>query len=1736
MGQTVSRYAAADAVAMQAHPDSVINQGNIGGNILAYRQSIDGSLSSVYSYVQFDISDLKGGQVATAAFSYRGKTGDNDFVDAFQLDLYSLKAGFDPAALNWNNKPAQDKKLAASLLNTNSARKDFINQGAGLVDYINEEARKGTTTIGFLIRSSGKDSTTNMWIGGADNGNYAPILSYTITPEKSGYPVADAVVMQAYPDSIVDQSQIGGNILAYRENMDGTLQRVESYVQFDISHLAGQQLETAGLSYRGKTGDDDFVDQFGLELFSLKADFDAETLTWNNKPARDKKLATSTLNTSSARKAFVNEGTQFTDYINEEIRKGATTIGLLFRSAGKDSTTNMWIGGAANGNYGPILDYTIAPAGSQYPIADAVVMQVFPDSVIDQSNIGGNILAYRENMDGALQRVESYLQFDISHLRGQQLESVSISYRGKTGATDFADLFGLELFSLNAGFDAETLTWNNKPARGTKLAASVLNTDSGRKAFINAGSALVNYLNEEIRKGAQTVGFLLRSSEKDSTTNMWIGGAANGNYAPILDYAIAPAKSLYGLGDAVVLEMFPDSVVNQADIGGNILAYRTSVDGQLKRVQSYVQFDISGLTAEIESAGLSYRGRTGETDFADLFGLELYTLKSDFNADSLTWNNKPGNDKKAGTSLLNASSARKTFINEGTVLADYINEALRKGQTHIGIGIRSTGKDSTSNMWIGGVDNGNYGPVLDLSLPNLFTLENDTLKVIEDVFVSQVDPDTNFEIEDADMHVVKDETNMASKEIYLKFDISQSKAGIGAATLMLRGAQQNPPTQEENFYIQIFGTGSDQWSENTLTWNTRVEATTGALAAYNITESKYHEVSSKALTDYIEEALSSGRSHLTFVVRGRDETTFRAWISSYNWQPALLALDYSSQEKTVVEDNYVAEATPDDNFDGVTAMQVAKDEAGNNERQTFLKFDLANARSNIVTSTLILKADQERSATVLDEFFIEVYGIIDNSWEEETITWNNKPGGNETLLLAYNVDRSADHELSSPALTNFVKEAVGSKRGQVSFVIKGRDDTPGANVWISDKGWRPAKLFLDYRQIAAPPAFLTPEGDYIPEVTVELAAQTPGSSIYYTLDGSEPTDAALLYTGGILLTDTTTIRARAYAPGLTPSEIVEATYNVAPVGLPEFTPTPLVEYNDNVTVTISINPADAFIVYSDDGSDPLTPYPDGGILLTETTTLRARGVSADGSYFGPIVEAAYTIVNTVAGTGTGPGGVGAPDNTIAGQPENALWLKADGLENINDGEPVDSWPDLSGNANDAYNTYVEGGDNKIPNTGENQKPAPTYIADGLNGKPVLQFGLPDGSEQVNRSLIINDADNLDGGAGISVFIVFKRNQMYADFAAIFQKRNISGGNAAQSYVLEFNGGANPHQIQFVIERQLFLRNDSEFDDQQYYIVNAELQGDFAQAVFRKNGAIEKVASFNQIVPAVDAPVIVGGFQPMNIAEVILYKKGLNAAQNVIVHNYLATKYGLDIADGSNSLKLYNSTEFTDDLIGIGKTFYLDEKTEQEHRTASGGGLQIDTRSPLNVGDFVLAAHNGAEVTDAENWERYWNIEVSGIEPNVNLLFDFEALGLGAPGTVDNLKLFYHDGSEWVDLGLSPTADGNKVAFAVDAIQSGLYALGQVTSSKAIDHSEHLRVFPNPVSQDEIALQLENGVQGRVSVELYDHMGRLLSTEWTHKTGRVLQHRITLAGRPAGLYTVKLLVDGRYRAVKKVVKQ
>ena len=88
-------------------------------------------------------------------------------------------------------------------------------------------------------------------------------------------------------------------------------------------------------------------------------------------------------------------------------------------------------------------------------------------------------------------------------------------------------------------------------------------------------------------------------------------------------------------------------------------------------------------------------------------------------------------------------------------------------------------------------------------------------------------------------------------------------------------------------------------------------------------------------------------------------------------------------------------------------------------------------------------------------------------------------------------------------------------------------------------------LYSWNRPVAAveAPTFSPAAGTFTTAQTVTLSCATTGATIYYTLDGTEPTDSSTEYTNAIAVSTTTTIKAIAYV-GSEASTVATATYHI----------------------------------------------------------------------------------------------------------------------------------------------------------------------------------------------------------------------------------------------------------------------------------------------------------------------------------------------------------------------------------------------------------------------------------------------------------------------------------------------------------------------------------------------------------------------------------------------------------------
>ncbi|MGA9129688.1 MAG: chitobiase/beta-hexosaminidase C-terminal domain-containing protein, partial [Terracidiphilus sp.] len=139
----------------------------------------------------------------------------------------------------------------------------------------------------------------------------------------------------------------------------------------------------------------------------------------------------------------------------------------------------------------------------------------------------------------------------------------------------------------------------------------------------------------------------------------------------------------------------------------------------------------------------------------------------------------------------------------------------------------------------------------------------------------------------------------------------------------------------------------------------------------------------------------------------------------------------------------------------------------------------------------------------------------------------------------------------------------------------------------------------------ATPAFSLAAGSYTGTQSVTLSDATSGATIYYTTNGTTPSNTSTKYTGSIAVSTSETIKAIAELTGDTNSAVASAAYTIT-VPTPAFTPA-TGTYHSAQSVTLSDATSGATIYYTTNGKTPSsasTKYT-GTITVSTSETIQA---------------------------------------------------------------------------------------------------------------------------------------------------------------------------------------------------------------------------------------------------------------------------------------------------------------------------------------------------------------------------------------------------------------------------------------------------------------------------------------------------------------------------------------------------
>jgi hypothetical protein len=185
---------------------------------------------------------------------------------------------------------------------------------------------------------------------------------------------------------------------------------------------------------------------------------------------------------------------------------------------------------------------------------------------------------------------------------------------------------------------------------------------------------------------------------------------------------------------------------------------------------------------------------------------------------------------------------------------------------------------------------------------------------------------------------------------------------------------------------------------------------------------------------------------------------------------------------------------------------------------------------------------------------------------------------------------------------------------------------------------------------------------------------------------------------------------------------------------------------------------------------------------------------------------------------------------------------------------------------------------------------------------------------------------------------------------------------------------------------------------------------------------------------------------VDVAEVIVYNRALNAAERIAVENHLSSKFAISL----NQNDFYNGDtgangDYDFGVIGVGRV-----DASNQLATANNDGLGLAISGTWDDGDFVFAGHLASPpVTTDLLLDQVWYVDVTDANDNatVELSFDFSDAGETLPGDFDpaTVALLY-DSTQALSFSVisqDGVVNGDTVTFTLspDLLNDGYFALG-----------------------------------------------------------------------------------------------
>ena len=157
-------------------------------------------------------------------------------------------------------------------------------------------------------------------------------------------------------------------------------------------------------------------------------------------------------------------------------------------------------------------------------------------------------------------------------------------------------------------------------------------------------------------------------------------------------------------------------------------------------------------------------------------------------------------------------------------------------------------------------------------------------------------------------------------------------------------------------------------------------------------------------------------------------------------------INLNAQHDAYVRDGSNATTTFGTTDAASLVTKVAPAGQANNNRESYLLFDLSSVTGTITGATLKVngRTEDNRDANVV----VGAYTVSSTSWTESTLTWNNKPASASSALATATVTDATARYYNWNVLS-YIQSELAAGRTKVSFVLKNQQETQGRLLWNS---------------------------------------------------------------------------------------------------------------------------------------------------------------------------------------------------------------------------------------------------------------------------------------------------------------------------------------------------------------------------------------------------------------------------------------------------------------------------------------------------------------------------------------------------------------------------------------------------------------------------------------------------------------------------------------------------------------